>query len=261
LIRHSSYVIRSWSFSAMPRPFRVEYQPRLLVSVRNSAEAAAALTGGADIIEVQEPTGGSPGMADETTIHAVIEAVGGQCPISAALGDLNSTPAAPSRGPGTGLTFVRIGLASAPADWAAKLGTALALWQPARPIVVAYADAAQVAAPPLDEVFQWACEHHACGLLIDTAVKDGRGLFDWLDDPTLRNLVSEARHNSLIVALAGSLTEQSIPRVVALAPDIIGVRGAACAGGKRTDAIDAARVTDLRQLIAACTATAAARGS
>ena len=245
----------------MPRPFRVEYQPRLLVSVRDSAEATGAVAGGADIIDVQEPARGSLGMADESTIRAVVEAVGGQRPVSVALGDLSSTAPKPCRQLVAALTFVKVGLASAPADWATRLGPALAPWQPARPIVVAYADSARVAAPPLIDVFQWACDHHARGLLIDTAIKDGRGLFDWLDDRGLRNLVGEARHRDLLVALAGSLTEQSIPRAVELAPDIICVRGAACSEGERMGDIDPARVGRLRQIITECTAAAAEPGS
>ena len=62
--------------------------PGLLVSVRSAAEALAALAGGADVIDVKEPNQGSLGAADDDTISAVVRAVAGRAPVSAALGEL-----------------------------------------------------------------------------------------------------------------------------------------------------------------------------
>ena len=50
---------------------------RLLVSVRSAAEAEAALTGGASVIDVKEPTRGALGRADDGVIADVIGAVAG----------------------------------------------------------------------------------------------------------------------------------------------------------------------------------------
>ena len=65
---------------------------RLLVSVRDASEALAALAGGADIIDVKEPTRGSLGMADGDAVAGVVEAVGERVPVSAALGELCEWP-------------------------------------------------------------------------------------------------------------------------------------------------------------------------
>ena len=62
--------------------------PRLLVSVRDAAEAEAALAGGADLIDVKEPSRGPLGRADAGVIRYVVKAVGGRAPVSAALGEL-----------------------------------------------------------------------------------------------------------------------------------------------------------------------------
>src|SRR5689334_15854455 len=62
--------------------------PGLLVSVRSAAEAQAALVGGANVIDVKEPNQGSLGAADDSTIAAVVHAVAGRAPVSAALGEL-----------------------------------------------------------------------------------------------------------------------------------------------------------------------------
>src|SRR5262245_44632800 len=83
-------------------------RPGLLVSVRSAEEAEAALAGSADLIDVKEPSRGSLGRADEATIAAVMRAVGGRRPVSAALGELRDDPS-PCSIPG--LTYVKWGLA------------------------------------------------------------------------------------------------------------------------------------------------------
>jgi (5-formylfuran-3-yl)methyl phosphate synthase len=88
--------------------------------------------------------------------------------------------------------------------------------------------------------------------LLDTAVKDGRGLLDWLSPEALTALVDEAHDLGLEVAVAGALRAEDLSVVCATGADIVGVRSAACAGGRRTGPLDPARVRALR---AAYTAT------
>jgi 8-oxo-dGTP pyrophosphatase MutT (NUDIX family) len=114
---------------------------------------------------------------------------------------------------------------------------------------VAYADAARVGAPPVEHVLAWSVEHRAAGLLIDTAVKDGRGLFDWLDVVTLRGLVAAAGEADLLIALAGSLKGRSLEQAVALGPDIVAVRGAACKRGDRRGRVDVDQVKALCNIV------------
>ena len=52
--------------------------PQLLVSVRDATEAAAALHGGAGLIDVKEPARGPLGRADAATIAAVVQTVAGR---------------------------------------------------------------------------------------------------------------------------------------------------------------------------------------
>src|SRR4051812_42317194 len=63
-------------------------KPGLLVSVRSPEEALAALTGGADVIDVKEPDRGSLGAADPGTITDIARAVNGRAPVTAAVGEL-----------------------------------------------------------------------------------------------------------------------------------------------------------------------------
>jgi len=61
---------------------------RLLVSVRNAAEAAVALRAGADLIDIKEPAKGSLGAPTNQAIEEVVTTVAGAVPVSVALGEL-----------------------------------------------------------------------------------------------------------------------------------------------------------------------------
>ena len=93
---------------------------RLLVSVRNAAEAAIALRAGADLIDVKEPLRGALGAADASILADVLAVVGGQVPVSAALGEVLPFAASLSPQLAAGLRYFKFGLAGcgAIADWA-----------------------------------------------------------------------------------------------------------------------------------------------
>ena len=102
----------------------------------------------------------------------------------------------------------------------------------------AYADAARVPRRPLPPA-GWsgaAREAGVAGRLIDTAIKDGRGLLSWLDAEALAELVAEAHGAGLELALAGELRAEDLPAIRATGADIAGVRSAACRDGRRSGA-------------------------
>jgi (5-formylfuran-3-yl)methyl phosphate synthase len=242
-------------------------QPRLLVSVRSVAEALSALRGGADVIDIKDPSRGPLGMASSGTITAICDAVAGRRPVSAALGELNDWQQGPALD--ARLSYVKIALAEAPADWRCRLQAVRQQVHPLPLIVTAYADACRCNAPSAADVLRWTIESslvadgasshrllptgpgYIAGLLIDTAVKDGCGLLHWLTQGQLRMIVSRARQANLLIALAGSLHGTSFATAVDLEPDLVAVRGAACVGNSRMQAVDAGRVEALRQSLAA----------
>ncbi len=90
---------------------------------------------------------------------------------------------------------------------------------------------------------------HAAGIqiaMIDTFAKDGVTSLDRLGEETLGTFVAEARALGLDVAIAGSLGAPEVSRAVGLGADIVGVRGAACVGG-RLGSVSAARVRGLAE--------------
>ena len=119
-------------------------------------------------------------------------------------------------------------------------------------VAVAYADAARVPSRPLPPR-SWSRRRGrraSSGCLLDTAVKDGRGLLSWLAADALAALVAEAHDAGLEMALAGELRAEDLPAVRATGADIAGVRSAACRDGRRTAALDPARIARLRALCA-----------
>jgi uncharacterized protein (UPF0264 family) len=64
----------------------------------------------------------------------------------------------------------------------------------------------------------------------------------------LEQFVGLVRRSGLFSVLAGSLSFDSIPRALALRPDYIAVRGAACRG-PRTQQLDASLLTRLVDLV------------
>src|SRR5687768_1630805 len=60
---------------------------RLLVSVRSAEEVAAALAGGADIIDAKEPARGSLGPVTPAVLAAIAACTPASVPLSVALGD------------------------------------------------------------------------------------------------------------------------------------------------------------------------------
>jgi (5-formylfuran-3-yl)methyl phosphate synthase len=236
---------------------------KLLVSVVDAGEARAAAAAGADIVDVKNPAEGSLGAPSPAVIAGVRAAVPARVPVSAAIGDMPNLPGtaalAALGAARSGATFVKVGL------WGTSTETeAVDLLRAVRDgvagvpgaVVVAgaYADARRVAHAPLaPELLPRVARTAGAGLcLLDTAVKDGRGLLDWVTPDALAALVAEAHAAGLQVAVAGALRVGDLPSVRATGADIAGVRSAACGDDRRSGPLEPARVRAMR---AACAAT------
>jgi uncharacterized protein (UPF0264 family) len=70
-------------------------------------------------------------------------------------------------------------------------------------------------------------------VMVDTFVKDGKCLFDFMDVEACRSFVELGHAEGLEVALAGSIKKKDVPILIELGADVIGIRGAVCSGGDR----------------------------
>jgi uncharacterized protein (UPF0264 family) len=220
-------------------------RPGLLVSVRNAAEARAALAGGADVIDIKEPDRGSLGAANNETISEIVRAVGGRALVSVAIGELAELHQFQNGGSGhsvpEGVSLFKLGLANCGAihDWQSRWQEVItaviaqASTEEPQPVAVVYADWRAAQAPPPSDVLDLAIQNECSALLIDTWDKSAGSLFDHWSTDELETFLAEVRLHSIAVVLAGSLIDKSITQAARLAPDLVAVRTAACDGGRR----------------------------
>jgi uncharacterized protein (UPF0264 family) len=225
---------------------------RLLASVRTAAEARLALAAGADFIDAKEAASGALGALPEAVVREIVATVAGRRPISSTVGDLpmdvDRVIAAVERTAATGVDIVKVGLfpdarqhAVARAVGRACCGTRL--------VAVLFADLR----PDLTllPVLREAGWH---GVMLDTAIKNGRGLRTHLSDAQLGEFASEARELELLVGLAGSLSFVDVKPMVALRPDYLGFRGALCRGAVRGGDLDSSSIWRVRERMNASSA-------
>jgi hypothetical protein len=218
---------------------------RLLVSVVSAEEARRAVAGGADIIDVKDPGEGALGAPAPRVLSEVAQVVGDAAPVSVALGDMPNLPhtaALAARGAAmSGAGYVKVGLRGVRwlSDAVALMGAVCdAVGPRVAVIAAAYADFGVLdppAVPPaaLPEVVRLT---GIAGALVDTFVKDGRGLYGWLAEDDVADLAAGTRAAGGTFGVAGQLALGELCRVDA---DVVGVRSAVCRGGNRAAELDA----------------------
>ena len=236
---------------------------QLLISVADASEARAALLGGADVIDAKDPRDGPLGTVRPELLSALRDAVGAGRLLSAALGDRGPAALVERRAAAAarvGAAFVKLGFRGARAVLQAQRRAAAAR-RGAGPrtglVLVGYADWARAHGIEPDALLALALESGAVGVLLDTALKDA-GLFTRLEPDAVAVWVAAAHAGGLFACLAGSLGGADFATARALGADVVGVRGAACVGG-RTGRVSRRRVAALSALArVASLATAAA---
>lgn len=216
----------------------------LLVSVRTAAEAVEAVAGGAVIVDVKEPSRGPLGRADAIVTAEVVRAVGGRTASTLACGELADGPAGLLAHVRRVVELLDAGGELPAAVKAGPAGLDLAAWREAfaavatalppmiEAVAVAYADAEVCGAPDPGSLVEAAAACGAGALLIDTCDKSGPGLFERHPPARVAEWVARARAAGMLVALAGRLTPDAAALAIASGADIVGVRSAACAGGR-----------------------------
>jgi (5-formylfuran-3-yl)methyl phosphate synthase len=231
---------------------------QIMISVISAEEAAQAALAHADILDVKNPEEGSLGAQTPRVLQAVRAAAPGAV-ISAALGDLPNLPGtaalAAYAAAACGASYIKAGLygSRSPAEAVHlmhEVRQAVSVVFPnVKVIAAAYADASRVGTLDPGLLPAIARQAGADGILIDTAVKDGHTLFDFLSPLRLREIGKEAHAAGLLYGLAGSLREEDLLRVRDLGADVAGMRSAACRERQRGGSLDPARVARIMALV------------
>lgn len=223
-------------------------RPIVLVSVRNAAEATAALVGGADVIDVKEPDNGALGRADRRTVLSVFDRVARHAPVTAAAGELNDLP--PTRLAdwleANPAELVKVAFAGCGRlGWRSQLDELLACFDsPTRVVPTAYADWQAADAPPPGEVAAAAASLGCDWFLIDTFEKSAGEPANRSARQRLAGFVDAGQQLGLGIGIAGGLGVADVAWATRLGVDLIGFRGAACVGG-RSGTVCAKRVRSL----------------
>ncbi len=224
---------------------------RLLASVADLDELALAAAGGADILDLKDPSAGALGAwALEDIARAVAQADRLPSPraLSATVGDLPMEPAMVrarvAETWASGVDYVKIGLfpTGDPAGCVAALADEVR--RGARLVAVLFADLW-----PDTRLLSNIARAGFAGAMLDTAGKGAGGLLRHKSIAETARFVVEARSLGLFTGLAGSLRLEDIPALLPLAPDYLGFRTALCAGGNRSGALDPTALAAVRAAV------------
>jgi uncharacterized protein (UPF0264 family) len=228
----------------------MEIPMKILISPVSLDEARAVVAGGADIVDLKNPTEGSLGASFPWIIRSVAESLAGApVTVSATLGDLPHKPGTAALAAlgaiAAGAGYVKAGLHGT-RDHRQALEVMQAVVRTCREsgrevtaVAAGYADYRRFDGLDPLTIVRVAAESGADLAMLDTAIKDGRTLFEALSEDELAAFVGAARAAGLRVALAGSLGLGHLAALRRLAPDVVGIRGAVCPGQDRGAAIDA----------------------
>jgi (5-formylfuran-3-yl)methyl phosphate synthase len=225
----------------------------LMISVVSASEAREAMLGGAGILDIKNPAEGSLGAQVPRIIQEIKNIASGSVEISVAIGDLPNLPgtaALAALGAAVcGADYVKAGLYGVRSEMEAitllrevkdavrQFGSSI--------IAAGYADFHRAGTLDPDCLPRAASLAGVRGCLLDTAIKDGRTLFDFIDPQQLRLMIEKAHAAGLLFGLAGALREKDLPIARDLGADVIGLRTAACRDNQRNGPLEAARVRRL----------------
>jgi len=112
-------------------------------------------------------------------------------------------------------------------------------------VVAGYADRIRMeSSPEFMSIPTIASESSSDIAMLDTFIKDEKGLFDFLSFEQLIQFKNKAHEYDLEVALAGNLRKKNIPLINDISPDIIGVRTVVCEGYDRNNGIIKAKLIE-----------------
>jgi uncharacterized protein (UPF0264 family) len=204
-----------------------------LVSVKDPSEAKLCLNI-VDVLDVKNPAEGSLGASYIWTIKEIAEMAKGNTLVSATIGDLDKSGLASLAGYAIAgvVDFVKVGVL-AEGQKAEEIVKAVvkAVNGRSKVIAVGYADYEEVNAISPFELVDVAVRCKADGVMVDTALKK-KSSFEILSLEELREFVENARSKGLMTALAGGLKWEHLKAVREIQPDVVGVRGLVCNGGR-----------------------------
>ncbi len=213
---------------------------KIFFSIKDLNEAREIEAGGLpDIVDIKNPEEGTLGANKPWVIREVAEYLRGKAELGASIGDLDFKPGTASLAAygvsGLGLDYVVASMygvktPSQAGEISRKLKKALEEANTgAKLIISGYADYFRVGSVnPF--TFPEAVEGDI--IMLDTAIKDGKNIFDFADTEKLAEFCDTSREQGFECCIAGSIRVRHLELAREVKPDILGFRGAICKQGE-----------------------------
>lgn len=217
---------------------------KVLISPVSLEEAASIIEAQADIIDIKNVNEGSLGAQVPWTIAEIVDYIHGNgVTASATLGDLPYKPGTAALAAygvaHCGVNYIKAGLHglntyAQAVEMMDAIRRAVRMVSPdAKVVASGYADYRRFNGLTTWDLVRAAKAAQCDVVMVDTAIKDGKTLFDVLTRDEINDFVGMAKEANLQVALAGSIKAEHAEELLKIQPDIIGVRGAVCGGTDR----------------------------
>ena len=217
-------------------------QIKLLISPKSVTEAKTIVDAkDIEFIDCKNPKEGSLGANFPWIIKEMKNIIPKETNtlLSAAIGDFPNLPGTASLAAlgaaVSGADVIKVGLKGPKnkkegKDLMAKVVKAVKNYRPQIMVVAAgYADQTRMeSSPNFLDIPEIAAESEADIAMLDTFIKDDKGLFDFLNVNQLKKFKKKALKLNLKIALAGKLKIEDIDKIKLISPDIIGLRSAVC---------------------------------
>ncbi len=220
---------------------------KLLASVKDSQEALLAVEY-ADIIDLKNPSEGALGAVAISEIKEIVVKLQGRKIISATVGDLPMLPelllTKIRETADTGVDIVKIGFFASSSKITCIQAIGKECSKEVKLVAVLFAEDA------LDlSLLKLLKQSGFYGVMLDTAIKNGKNLLDYMSLDQLQSFVQEAKLNALFTGLAGSLKLQQLELFQNIEADYLGFRGALCALNDRQSSLCVKKLKSLIDLL------------
>ncbi len=229
---------------------------KLLISPTNLEELNIVINSKADIIDIKNVKEGSLGAHPPFLIKSLKELIPKRREFSIAIGDVGDKPGS------IGLSafgaayfepnYIKVGLFEIK-NYKEAMNVSESFVdsikccnnKKIKCVISGYADYRRFGGLPIKIIPRVSSKVGADIAMLDTAIKDGIGLFDVLRLSEIKKFVSEAKDAGLKVALAGSVEKNNLEQLYSIGTDIVGIRGSACLESNRNKKINKERINEL----------------
>lgn len=238
---------------------------KLLVSIRDTAEAELINNCNVAIVDVKEPDRGSLGAATPNMLKAISRIITQPQSLSFAAGELSEwmSPCGQSFSPSPGsyfknlwntFDFIKLGLAGTAQskyDWKVQLKLffdEIPKNSKTKPVVVSYLDFKSSQSPSPTDLIEFANSLDPCSTILFDTFDKSKDSLTIQSLAGLKELIAKAKSHALTTVLAGSITSDCLADALTAQPDLIGVRGAVC-DSQRTGSIAPERLSEFVRVL------------